>query len=247
MARLFVSSSTQYLTYPDDIARIAPVSVMAWFRLSAAASGANTIWSQSFTTNEYYVMGRLQANPTADTVQHSTRDVGWAHSIYSSAGLTDGVWYHIGGYDVAAGNDRTVYFNGSPGTPSTSSGQTPGQVNTTSIGSWPNGDTGTPDLMDGDVAEVAVWGTKLTAAEFALGGAGLHPLFIRPQSLLAYWPLWGVYNPEINALSGAFNLNLVNSPTFVEDHPPLFYPPPGKYPTHPSLYYTSPRPSYQRM
>jgi len=242
MARSFVSASSQYLFAAPEILNRGPHSVMAWFRLSAAATALNTIFAQTYETNEWYNY-KLQANVTADTVQFTAQDVGPSTSLFSSAGLTDGVWYHAGAWEASGGGSRLVYFGGQPGTLNEVN-ETPVQVDGIAIGSWPYAAV-IPDVMDGDIAEVAFWNVVLTDAEFAMGAAGYSPLLIRPQSLVAYWPLWGVFSPEID-LFGGWDLTLQNAPA-VADHPPIHMPAPLVYPTHPSLYYTSPRPAHKSM
>ncbi len=43
--------------------------------------------------------------------------------------------------------------------------------------------------FDGRIAEVAIWDVILTADEAAILSKGYSPLFVRPQNLVAYWPL----------------------------------------------------------
>jgi len=63
----------------------------------------------------------------------------------------------------------------------------------------------------------------LSAGEVAALGAGASPLAVRPQSLVAYWPLYGNVSPETDIISG-YDMTLYNSPTEADSHPPLSFP-----------------------
>jgi hypothetical protein len=43
--------------------------------------------------------------------------------------------------------------------------------------------------LSGKVAEAAVWNVALTITDVAVLNAGYSPLFVKPQNLVAYWPL----------------------------------------------------------
>ena len=78
------------------------------------------------------------------------------------------------------------------------------------------------EWLAGRLAESAVWNAALTDAEVAILAAGYSPLFVRPQSLVAYWPLFGRLSPEIDPVGG-FDMTLVNGPTQAP-HPRIIYP-----------------------
>jgi hypothetical protein len=50
--------------------------------------------------------------------------------------------------------------------------------------------------------------------------AGFSPLFVRPQSLVAYWPL---IRDNDNDIVGGYDMTAYNTPT-VAAHPPVIYP-----------------------
>lgn len=75
--------------------------------------------------------------------------------------------------------------------------------------------------IDGLIAEAAVWNVDLTAGEMAILGKGFSPLFVRPNSLVAYWPLIGRTSPEIDVVGG-FNGTLTGTGT--APHPRVIMP-----------------------
>lgn len=75
--------------------------------------------------------------------------------------------------------------------------------------------------FDGYVAHAAMWGAVLTADEVASlynNGIGCDPRSIRPDALIAYWPL--LNNDGDRDWWGQFNLTASGSPTYAQ-HPPV--------------------------
>ncbi|HMC88444.1 MAG TPA: LamG domain-containing protein [Gemmataceae bacterium] len=65
--------------------------------------------------------------------------------------------------------------------------------------------------MNGRIAEAAVWNVVLTDAEIAALATGVMPYRIRPASLKAYWPLWGLASPEVDLSGLKQNLTLTGT------------------------------------
>jgi hypothetical protein len=61
----------------------------------------------------------------------------------------------------------------------------------------------------------------LSASDVAILAAGVCPLLVRPEALLAYWPLWGIYSPETD-LVGGFGMTVTG--TSVIDQPATIQP-----------------------
>lgn len=72
---------------------------------------------------------------------------------------------------------------------------------------------------DGRIADFAIWSVALTAGEFAALAKGVSPLRVRPASLVAYWPLFGVGSAEPDAIGQSGNLVL--NGTTRADHAPV--------------------------
>lgn len=82
---------------------------------------------------------------------------------------------------------------------------------------------------DGDQkqAEVAIWDVALTAGEAVALAKGFSPLLIRPQSLKAYFPLYGNVTPEVCAKSGIATAH--NATPAKVAHPRIIMPRPAIY------------------
>lgn len=144
--------------------------------------------------------------------------VGSSGEVAGSTAIATGTWYQ-GGAAFAANNSRTLYLNGvSEGTNSTSLSGLSG-LSATVLGrlEWSSNIQYFPGL----IAEAGVWSVSLGTDEWAMLGAGVSPLLVRPQSLVAYWPLIGRASPEPD-LRGGFNLTLTG--TAQADHPRVYYP-----------------------
>jgi hypothetical protein len=79
--------------------------------------------------------------------------------------------------------------------------------------------------FNGLIAEVAIWSAALTETECAALWRRRSPLTIRPQSLVAYYPLGGFWGQtDLDVWKSGLDLTATNSPTW-DNHPPLFYRP----------------------
>jgi hypothetical protein len=109
----------------------------------------------------------------------------------------------------AAATDRRVYLDGTDkGTDATARNPLAAAHDRMSIGS--DGETVPADYFDGRIAHVAVWNVALTDQEIRSLAAGANPRRVRPDSLIAYWPVGG-QSPEQDCV-GSFNMGLIGAP-----------------------------------
>jgi hypothetical protein len=81
-------------------------------------------------------------------------------------------------------------------------------------------DPGNGRWFDGAVAEAALWSNWLTLPELNALLAGVNPQRIRPQSLVGYWPLWGLLSPEPDLSGNGNSMTLTGSPP-AANHAPV--------------------------
>lgn len=165
----------------------------------------------------------LFADGTAagDPIRAQTRTTA-ASSAASTTGYAINTWQHAVGV-FASATDRRVYLNGgSVGANSTS--RIPVGIDATYIGTG-NAITLPNSPMAGRIAEAGIWNVELNTSEIAALAKGVSPLRIRPNALVAYWPLYGVGSPEPDYSNGGFHLTLTAAPTQVDHAPvmPAFY------------------------
>jgi hypothetical protein len=135
----------------------------------------------------------------------------------------------VGGVLDVAGDTIRVYLDGaqdastavtfgaaafSPGTPTLADG----------LGGRGSPPASTALQLDGLLAEVALWADDLTTTGFGLLAKGYSPLFVLPQSLVAYWPLLGAFAPEIDVTGTATGTVTGSLPRDL--HPAVLYPAP---------------------
>lgn len=221
MARLFDDAALQYLTNANAAVVAAPLTMSAWF-YTDEPGGAQALVAVGASANfrNYFQLG-LHGFLGGDPVAFTARDVGIEGTARTTAGYALNTWHHGCGIEIAT-NSRVVYIDG--GNPGVNAANVVlVGADQTRIGRRVNGSA---EYASGRIAEAGVWNVALTVAEVAILAAGYSPLFVRPQSLVAYWPLIGRLSPEHDP-AGGFDMTLVNGPTQA-DHPRIIYPSPAQ-------------------
>ena len=72
----------------------------------------------------------------------------------------------------------------------------------------------------GRIAEAAIWNTDLTGADVRILGVGYSPLLVKPQNLVAYWPL--IRDQDYDSVGG-YDMTPINAPT-IASHTRVLYP-----------------------
>ena len=175
----------------------------------SSGDGSNYIYlaaTEAITHNN--VMRLRIRGATAFNVQTTAR--------WSELGSGHGVWQHACGTGGTGNNDWACFLNGTNKETSTASA-TPASLSQLALG---RRQAAAPSAyLSGSIAEAAIYNVVLSDSEIAALASGFSPLLIRPQSIVAYWPL--VRND--NDLVGTWNLTAFNTPSF-SDHPGTIYP-----------------------
>ena len=222
MARFFNDASQEYLELDSAPITATPFTMACWFNSNDIGANQGLMWLGDKDVADHYWAMLANGAGGGDPIAFQAVAGGGAANAVTSTGFSADTWHHACGVAVSA-IDRAVFIDGgSRGTNVTS--RTPLNADRITIGGL--GDS-TPTLyMSGAIAEAAFWNVALSDAEVALLAKGFSPLFIRPQNLVAYWPL---IRDDDNDLIGGFDLTAFNTPT-VATHPPLIV-----YPTIPTL------------
>jgi hypothetical protein len=147
-------------------------------KITRADSAGSMVWFGADTTTGLWEFGGRAANADSwESKQHS--------SSYST-----GTLYAVGGYVDLANDQCGCSVNGSLETGAATFSNTTFQ-SFTPVGNDMIGNLGASgsEQMDGLIEHVCWWNVVLTASEFAALGAGISPLFIRPNNIWGYWPL----------------------------------------------------------
>jgi len=213
MARNFVAASSQYLNRTSTPVTAVPWTIAFWFRpASTAVVGSLAGVFNSGNTTDF-----ISVRQNGATLLTSVSDSGAAGGPSSAGSLVAGTWSPVA-FVSPTTSSRTIYINGG-GPVSNSTTVVPSGLNAVTVGrrGWSSPD----DYAGGDLAEVAIWNVALSALDVAILGSGLSPLLVRPDALVAYWPLGGDYSPEIELLG---RLDLTVTGATKASHPPITRP-----------------------
>jgi hypothetical protein len=127
----------------------------------------------------------------------------------TTAGYDAGTWYHACAV-YASSTSRAAYINGA-------------NKGTSAVSAAPSGIDRVRLAVDydGKIAEAAIWNVALTDAEVLLASKAVSPLMVRPDALVAYWPMIGKYSPEIDVV-GTYPLT-ISGTVPAADHPRVIY------------------------
>lgn len=219
MARLFDDASSQYLEIDSAVVGDEPLTLACWFNSDNVTARQTAIYvGDKASADKHYWCLVLQGSFAAKPVSAITRGAGGESAATTSTGYSANTWHHACAV-FAANNDRAAFIDG--GSKATNTGnQNVGTVDRTSLGRL--GDATPSGYLSGLLAEAAIWNAALTDDEVALLAKGVSPLLVRPEALVAYWPLIGNYSPEIDR-AGGFNLTVTGATKAA--HPRIFYPP----------------------
>jgi hypothetical protein len=219
MARDFTKNTSNYVSLGINninpvLSGAAFISGFCWFKKDTHGTGGDSdrvldVWIDNSNTGLTWRLRSSSINRVDITARSGTGDS--SQNAVASTVLNTGQRYASGftidypnndifmythgvldGFNVATGFGNTTYV---PGTPTTAAD---------SIGSFFNGGTspdGTDRQLDGAIAHLALWATpvssfRLLAQDHEALARGALPRQVRPDSLVLWFPLWGLDSPE---------------------------------------------------
>ena len=217
MARNFASASSQYLT-SATVGSAFPFTYACWFNVTNTTAYHYLMSSADTATDtNYFALGAGGAEP-GDPVFAEVNASSTYVLVGTSTGYSANTWHHACAVFESA-TSRSVYIDGgSKGTSTTS--RAPAGLDNTTIGSIVLNSAAY--YADGLIAEAAIYDVALSDADVLMLAKSVSPLAVKPQSLVAYWPLIGRTSPEIDVVGG-FGQTLTNTPT-TGAHPRIYYP-----------------------
>lgn len=217
MSRLFDDLVSDRLTNANAVITGYPFTLACWFNSDNIGISQVLMSVGDTATADNYHYLRAAGSVAGDPIQAGSAASGTARNAATGTGYSASTWHHACGVFAAAADRAAFIDGGSKGTNTQST--SPAGLDATAIGRL---ETSTPaNHMSGMIAEAAIWDVALTDAEVALLAAGYSPLFVRPQNLVAYWPLIGRTSPEIDPI-GKFEMTVTGA--VVAAHPRIRYP-----------------------
>lgn len=223
-SRVFDDGSHQYLEYDGAVLSDAPCTISGFIKTDDLSTSQFLLSIGDMTSYSRYISLNLVNNGSDMEVRANFR--GAAANTYapSSTYISLNTWHHIAGVYVSD-TERYAYLDGgSKGSDTTDSGAVTG-LNKTAIAALEY-NPGRIYGISGKASHIAIWNVALTDAEVARLAAGALPTEIRPEALVAYWPLIDDDNDPI----GGYNMTPYNSPTWsTTDYPDVFKPDKGTW------------------
>jgi len=193
-----------------------PLSFSCWFRTDQDGSNKTIISVGDDGAADNFFRLQASMSDIGDPVGMRTRSPTINFSAKTSTAISVNTWHHACGR-TASSTSRDAYLDGA-GKGSSAGDVTPTVVDATGIGTDP--DVGS--RWSGDLAHCAMWKVALSDQECATLAAGVSPLRVDRDNLIAYWPING-QSPEIDIVGGV-NLTINSSPAVSEEPPPFFAP-----------------------
>lgn len=220
MARTFVRASSDYGENTAAVLTSAPLTLACWAYFAERTTVQTLMCLGVNTANANFLaldMAGTVANDPIRALTGSATGNGVAGSVNGPG--ADNTWGHCAAV-FASATSRTAYFNGTAGTANTTS-RTPSGINRTELGRLLFESGSITNYMNGRLAEAGIWNVALSAADILQLSKGVSPRLVRPEALVAYWPLVGRASPEPD-LRGGFDLTLTG--TSQADHPRVYCP-----------------------
>lgn len=219
MARAFTSASSHKAQNDNAPASDVPLTIATFMRTASTGTSQAciSIGRRSSSSGSRYQLFFRNTNRIAGFCQNGGGTQIATFEDSSGANISANTWYH-GAVVFNTTTDRTVYRNGANSTNDTTSVSV-GTVDTITLGARYDG-AGFGLYLNGQLAETAVWAAALTASEIESLAAGLSPMFVRPDALVFYAPLYGNDSPEPDWFGG-YALTLTG--TVKAAHPPVVY------------------------
>ena len=219
MARSFSAASSEYLQYGGAVLAGFPCTLAAWFYLLDVSDyyGILEIGDPDVTNARWAAI--WSGKSSSEYLYAQTRKGATSGLATSSAKITAGAWHHAVG-TFTGWSARSVYLDG--GNSGNNSTSVPSFTpDTTTIGAFTG--SGIDFHINGYVAEAAVWNAVLGTDEIAALAHGCRPASIRPQGLVAYWPLGGLCGRnDRDHWKNGYHMTAYNTPGWAE-HPGILY------------------------
>jgi len=215
MARNFNGTTQRLVNVTGVPVSVAPLTVSAWVNPSTAAPLDDMVIISLCRTDsaQHWFRLLIEGNTIADRgyPRWAVTAGGVAGKAQATSLILANTWQHLCGVEYSSSN-RSVFLNaGSQG--SNFDLRVPAGVNRIDIAhcNW----IGNPDWFSGSIAHVAIWNVALLTNEIKALSSGLSPLQIRPDKLVAYYPLNG--RPTEPDVVRKLNLTVVNAPLVVTE------------------------------
>ena len=198
---LFDDAQSEFMQREAAVVTGAPLTMACWYKTDAAATFQELmdVVDDSNAISNWF---RLLLRGTGQ-VSFFCSEEGTGSEHAEGGAYSAGVWQHVAGVAVSSAL-RTGYLNGSAGTPVTTD-LTPTGIDRTNVGALVRvARSSVVGEMSGNILWPAIWNCALTDAEIRQLARGVRPTKIRPQNLVAFWPLQN--DTQLRDVVGGYDL-----------------------------------------
>ena len=220
MSFLFDNETPGYLRAESAPVTAYPFTLACWFYADQDSLWGNLININESSGYDDYFSLNARMDRSGDPLETQISIAGANKNARTTNAISLNVWSYGVGIFTSATSRRSV-LNGdwANSVESTQDATIPAPVEM-QIGQLKDG--GSTRNFSGRIAEVAIWNVALIQVEVEQLSRGISPLRIRPENLVAYWPIFGIGSPEPDYI-GTANMAITGSPS-VADHPPVMSP-----------------------
>lgn len=214
MARAFTGDAgSQYLEGSFSSLSL-PITLAAWVNVSSTGLEDAILWvGDADVSGNWYVISLGYFSATKFGIWHRADDNDGKDD--STTDVNTGNWQHVAGVFTSTVS-RSLYVGGDSEVTNVDN-QAECSIDTVSVAR--RGDSTPSAYLAASIAEAAIWNAALTDAEVAILAEGISPLLIRPDALVAYWPLLD----SDNEWSRRYDMTPTNGPGWA-GHPPQVVP-----------------------
>lgn len=219
MAYNFIAANSRYLSTTSPVSGV-PFTFGCWMRntslIATTARSSLVLYGTANSLQRYHLRYTLDNSGVNGVLSFLTNDgVNAQVNLLGSEIVSVNAWYHLCGV-VTSTTSRALYVNGSSVSSSTAT-QNNISLSNLYIGCTINA-SGTPTvLMDGDLADAAIWSVALSDSEIASLGKGIPANLVRPSSLEFYAPLIRDLTDQVGGRTITNNNGAIAS-----DHPRIY-------------------------
>ena len=214
MARSTTATLGQRLTHAAAVVTAEPFTMACWIRPTALA--ANYAWMSIAASGNNDDSVALQSD-IAGVISFRKGNSGGSGTA-SAGTLTTGAWQHICGSTSGVAS-RSCYRNGGNKGTNATSITFGGAVDRTGL--LHSARNSQDAVCNGAIADAAIWNIVLTDDDVATLAKGVSPRLVRPDRLVAYWPVIGNLSPEPDRWKNRFDLTIAGA-VAKADHPRLY-------------------------
>lgn len=217
MSRTATWSSSNYMLAGASPISAAPLTIACWSK-GTVSNKRNCVYIHTdgaASGRHQFALGATSG--TNGVARFVVADGSGSTALEGADNYVENEWNHLLAV-ASSSTSRYAYTNGVAGSEGTTS-RVPSGLDEVFLGTR----NAQNEHAVGAIAEASVWDAVLTQAEIDLLNLGYSALFVRPQNLVAYWPLVGRSDPEMDLFDRNTALSEVGTVS-VDTHPPIIYP-----------------------